>query len=234
MYAVYINKKNVNASFLWNKKWGPSFFSNVMSRNCFMEMLRFFRFDNKNERSQRLGKDKYALVSRVWNAFIKNSQNCYKPAANITVDEQLFPTKARCRFTQYMPNKSDKFGIKFWLASNVKSKYVVNGFPYLRKDEMRPISVSLAESVVLKLVEPFTGCSRTVTTDNFFTSSFLATKLLQKKTSFVGTIRQNKRELPKSAKLRKDGMGRFTTQLYVSNDCTLTSYKNKPNKKYLC
>lgn len=93
MYAVYINKKNVNASFLWNKKWGPSFFSNVMSRNCFMEMLRFFRFDNKNERSQRLGKDKFALVSRVWNAFIKNSQNCYKPAANITVDEQLFPTK---------------------------------------------------------------------------------------------------------------------------------------------
>jgi len=70
-----------------------------------MEMLRFLRFDNKNERSQRLGKDKFALVSRLWNTFIENSQNCYKPAANITVDEQLFPTKDvgssnTCRISQ--------------------------------------------------------------------------------------------------------------------------------------
>ena len=31
-------------------------------------------------------------------------------------EEQLFLIKARCRFTQYMPEKSDKFGIKLWLA----------------------------------------------------------------------------------------------------------------------
>jgi len=37
-----------------------------------MEMLQFLRFDNKNERSQRLEKDKFALVSRVWNTFIEN------------------------------------------------------------------------------------------------------------------------------------------------------------------
>jgi len=140
-----------------------------------------------------------------------------------------------------MPNKPDKFGIKFWLASDVKSKYVVNGFPYLqhelpyllKKDEMRPISISLGEFVVLKLIEPFTGSSRTITIDNFFTSSSLATKLLQKKTSLIGTIRQNKRELPKSAKIQKNKMERFTTQFYVSNNCTLTIYKSKPNKKVL-
>ncbi|CAD1476173.1 unnamed protein product, partial [Heterotrigona itama] len=31
--------------------------------------------------------------------------------ANITIDKRLFPSKARCRFIQYLPNKSDKFGI---------------------------------------------------------------------------------------------------------------------------
>ena len=53
----------------------------------------------------------------------------------MTIDELLFPTKARCRFTQYLPNKPGKFGIRFWLASDIQIKYVVNGFPYLGKSE---------------------------------------------------------------------------------------------------
>ena len=48
-----------------------------------------------NEPTQRLQADKFALISELWNRFISNSQACYKPHQNITVDEQLFPTKAR-------------------------------------------------------------------------------------------------------------------------------------------
>ncbi|CAK9832670.1 PiggyBac transposable element-derived protein 4 [Anthophora retusa] len=217
--------KNLKLPYLWSEKWGPKFFSETMSRNKFAEILRLIRFDKKNERSQRLQTDKFALVSEVWKKFIENSQMCYKPGATITVDEQLFPTKTRCRFTQYMPNKPNKFGIKFWLASDVKSKYVVNAFPYLGKDEMR-LSVPLGEFVVLKLIDPYIGCGRTVTTDNFFTSLPLATKLITKRTSLVGTIRQNKRELPKLAKSKKDNMSRFSTVLYKTEKCTLTIYKN--------
>ncbi len=59
---------------------------------------------------------------------------CYKPGANTTIDEQLFPTKARCRFIQYMENKPDKFDIKFWLAADVQSKYMLNGAVYFGKE----------------------------------------------------------------------------------------------------
>lgn len=225
--------KNMDISYLWSEKWGPSFFSATMSRNDFTEIMRFIRFDNKNQRSQRLQNDKFALISEVWYSFIKNSQNCYKPGAYLTVDEQLFPTKARCRFTQYIPNKPDKFGIKFWLASDVGSKYVVNGFPYLGKDEGRESSVPLGEFVTLKLVEPYTGHGRNITADNFFTSASLVSKLLAKKTTFVGTIRRNKKELPKLAKQTKDKMARYSTVLYKSKDSILSIYKAKPNKKVL-
>lgn len=143
--------------------------------------MRFIRFDNRNQRSQRLQNDKFALISEVWYKFIENSQNCYKPGAYLSIDEQLFPTKARCRFTQYMPNKPNKFGIKFWLASDVSSKYIVNGFPYLGKDEGRESSVPLGEFVTLKLAEPYTGHGRNITTDKFFTSVSLASKLQAKK-----------------------------------------------------
>lgn len=219
--------------YLWNKKWGPSFFSSTMSRRDFTDILRYIRFDKRNQRSQRLQTDKFALVSAVWDKFIENSQNCFKPGASITVDEQLFPTKARCRFTQYMPNKPHKFGIKFWLASDVETKYVVNGFPYLGKDETRNASTPLSEFVVMKLLEPYTMEGRTVTTDNFFTSIPLALKLRSKNTSLLGRIRANKRELPKICKLKKYSMARFSTLLYQSNGCTLTVYKSKPNKKIL-
>lgn len=225
--------KNIDIALLWNKKWGPPFFSNTMSRHDFTEIMRFIRFDDRNQRSQRLQTDKFAMISEVWYKFIDNSQNCYKPGPYITIDEQLFPTKARCRFTQYMPNKPDKFGIKFWLASDVRSKYIINGFPYLGKDESREPSVPLGEFVTMKLAKPYVGCGRNITTDNFFTSLPLATKLLAKKTTIVGTIRANRKELPRLAKLKNDDMALFSTKLYRSNNCMLTVYKAKPRKKVL-
>ena len=42
---------------------------------------------------ERLQTDKFALISEIWNRFINNSQACYKPYENISIDEQLFPTK---------------------------------------------------------------------------------------------------------------------------------------------
>lgn len=68
-------------------------------------LMGILKFKKKGKWNQCLEKDKFTLVSSVWDTLIKNNQNCYKPVANITVDEQLFPTKARCRFSQYMPGK---------------------------------------------------------------------------------------------------------------------------------
>ena len=70
----------------------------------------------------------------MWNRFISNSQACYKQYENISIDEQLFPTKVQCKFTQYTPNKPHKFSIKCWLAVDVQTKHILNGFPYMGKD----------------------------------------------------------------------------------------------------
>ncbi|KAL2729210.1 hypothetical protein V1478_005999 [Vespula squamosa] len=150
---------------------------------------------------------------------------------NLTVDEQLFSTIVRCKFTQYVSSKPDKFGIKFWLASDTNNKYIINGFPYLEKEETPPSSIPLGVFVVLIPVEPFTRCWRHVTTDNFFTSASLATKLLVKRTTLFGTIRNNRRELPELVKSAKDELERFSTILHKSSNCTLTIYKSKPTKK---
>ncbi|KAL2737024.1 piggyBac transposable element-derived protein 4-like [Vespula squamosa] len=89
-----------------------------------------------NEGRQHLQIDNFALISEIWNKFIENSQHCYKPNAHVIIDEQIFPTKAKCKFMQYMPNKPDKYGMKAWLVS-VTTKYLINGFSYLRINENR-------------------------------------------------------------------------------------------------
>ena len=93
-----------------------------MSRNFCREIMRFLRFDLRSTKSARWQTDKFALISDIWNRFIDNSISCYQPGENITIYKKLFPT-VRCMFIQYMPNKPDKFGMKFWLAVDVESKY---------------------------------------------------------------------------------------------------------------
>ena len=139
--------------------------------------MRFLCFDLRSTRSARLQTDKFALISNIWNRLVDNSISHYKPGENITIDEQLSSTKSPCRYTQYIPKKPDKFCIKFSLAVDVESKYILNAIPYLGKDESRPSTQKLNDNAVMTLMKPFMGKDRNVTTDNFFTSFLLAKKL---------------------------------------------------------
>lgn len=51
----------------------------------------------KSNRNQRLVQEKFALVSEIWNAFIKNCISNYNPGENLTIDKQLYPTKQGVR-----------------------------------------------------------------------------------------------------------------------------------------
>ena len=66
-----------------------------------------------------------------------------------------------------MPNRPDKFGIKFWMLAEVDSKYVVNIIPYLEAQEKQSRVGPLAESVMIKIAEPVQNKAYNVTTDNF-------------------------------------------------------------------
>lgn len=98
-----------------------------------------------------------------------------------------------------MANKPDKFGIKFWVLADVDTKYMLNAFPYLGKDETRPNDKSLSEFVVLRLMDPFLNKGLNVSCDNFFTSVSLAEQLQNYRTSLLGTMRTN--EIEKSCRL---------------------------------
>uniref|UniRef100_A0A9J7ZN22 PiggyBac transposable element-derived protein domain-containing protein n=1 Tax=Cyprinus carpio carpio TaxID=630221 RepID=A0A9J7ZN22_CYPCA len=190
--------------------------------------MRHLRFDDRSTRSDRAKTDKFAAISSVWGSFVTNCITSYNPGLHITVDEQLFPSKTRCCFLQYIATKPDKFGIKFWVACDLKSKYICNVLPYLGKDPSRPSGERLSENVVMRLMEPFLDKGRNVTTDNFFTSLSLAHKLLSRKTTILGTVNKIRREIPQSA--RHTDRNEFTTQVFSTTAAMLTAYAPKRKK----
>ena len=103
----------------------------TMARDCFLEIKKFIRFDNKGRRRQRLTEDKFVHIREQLESFVTNCLFNYTPDWSLTIDEQLFPMKNRCPFIVYMPNNPDKFGMKFWMLTEVGSKYVYNILPYL-------------------------------------------------------------------------------------------------------
>ena len=96
--------KNLPLHSFWSDEFGLPIFKQSMSRDRFYEILRYLRFDVKSSRKERLNTDKFALASELWYPFIENCQKCFVPSQNLTVDEQLFPCKSRCPFTQFLPN----------------------------------------------------------------------------------------------------------------------------------
>ncbi|KAL4009748.1 hypothetical protein ACER0C_003600 [Sarotherodon galilaeus] len=140
-----------------------------MSHKRFSHITRALRFDDRLSRPRR-HTDKLAPFRE-------------------TETEQLVPFKGRFSFRQYIPKKPAKYGIKVWAACDAKTSYAWRLQVYTGRAE-----VNQGMRVVLQMTEGLQG--HVATCDNFFTSFALAEELLKRKIALVGTIRQNKPEVP--------------------------------------
>jgi hypothetical protein len=215
---------------LWSKEHGRQIFSQTMPLSRFKAIRRHLRFDNPDTRTARLARDKLAAVRLLIDGFVINSQCALVPNESVTVDEQLYPYRGRCPFTQYMPSKPSKYGLKFWLLCDSTHYFCYNLHLYIGKED-RPKDVGLGEHVVLELARFLFGSGRNITTDNFFTSLALARQLKSKQLTLVGTVRNNRREVPKSLTDYHHRELYSSTFVFTEADrILLVSYKAKPSK----
>lgn len=157
------------------------FYRAAMSLERVQQLLRFLRFDNYQTRQERLKTDRFAAFRDVWNMFLANIREPYKPSSNLTIDEQLVLTRGRCSFRQYIPSKPGKYGIKIFWICDVKNSYPLNAEVYVGRQPGEARSVDYALNLVHRMSTPYVNKGRTITMDNFFTSCTLAEQLLQKK-----------------------------------------------------
>ena len=90
--------------------------------------------------------------------------------------------------------------------------------------------MSVPTDVVLKLMAPLFQQGYNVTCDNYFTSLGLVLKLVEKKCSLVGTLRQNIREVLEECKKKKELHETEVFRYDGEMPITLTSYQCKAEK----
>lgn len=217
----------VRVKELWSKKWGLPIFSKTMSRDHFVDIINISGLIiDLSVLSACKMTDLHLHLE--YGIHLLKTLSFYVPSDQLTIDEQLYPSKCRCPFTQYISTKPDKCGVKYFLLVDVESKYIYNGFPYLGKDHQRPSDQPFSSYVVNCLVQVLerNGHNTCTTTDTFFTSHTLTQDLRARGISLRGTARTNRRELPdishiikmKGSILRK--FSKLTKMLYFSYTST--------------
>ena len=174
--------------------------------------------------------DKYLKI------FAIQCQKKYTCKFSLAVDEQLMPLKSHCSFVTFMPNKSDKYGVKFWVLADVGTKYVSNIDVYLgaQKKEQRG-GAPLAESVVVNHCKHIKKKGYHIICDYFFTSLPVAEKLSRDKLSIVGTMRKNRRELCKNM-TEPENKATYSSKFYWHDPQTfyLRNIKQKRKSQFAC
>ena len=192
---------------IWTPLIGQDYVRATMGRNRYFELMNALRFDHKDSRRQRLQSDKLAHFRRIHEMHEQNLKTHYNPGAYLTVDEQLMPFRGRCSFIQYMPSKPAKYGLKLYWICDADNAYPLKSIPYIGKGSYEAgeteTGLQHGGEVVTVLAHPWLEKGRNITTDNYFTDHELAEQLYEKKTTLVGTVRRNRKFVPKKFREKK-------------------------------
>lgn len=230
LFAAGISNNNTQkATELWHMNALPIFRA-AMSYNRSIAILRFIRFDDSRTREFRQQTDKAAPIRDIWNYLNENLAKNYDPHENITIDEQLFPYRGRTKFTQFIPSKPAKYGIKVWWACDSKTKYPLQGKLYTGKADGGQRETNQGENVLLQLSGRYSNSGRTIVADNFFTTLNGAKRLASLGLAYVGTVRADKPFLPEQCKKKRSRPVLSSIFGFHENLVSLCSYVPKKNK----
>ena len=185
-------------------------FSSSISRDRWMLIMEFLHFADN---SQPQHNDKLAKIRPLITFMNNRFQEVYVPDQNISIDEELIAWRGRLQFRQYIPSKRARFGIKIFALCET-SGYMTNFIVYTGKDNNTfpqdlIKEVGKSGAVVVKLMEPYLDKGYHLYIDNWYTSLELAKHLQAKQTRICGTIRKNRKGLPKRIINKKVSKGEF-------------------------
>ena len=168
--------------------YGSEIIRSAMLRETFELLLKFWHFLNNNNKSS--NQDRLFKLKPLSDLLKARFSSVYMPDSVISIDESIIPWRGRLLYSQYVPGKAHKYGIKMYKLA------ATNGFTWnyvIYTGEQESIAgVGHAQAVVMNLFDGLDECYRTVVADNYFTSISLAKYLLEHDTYLIGTLRTNR------------------------------------------
>ena len=162
----------------------------TMSRNRFKLLCQNITFDDIDDREVRyFSNPKFFKFNHVFDRFNENIFNCYEPGKDLCIDETLYPYRGRCQMRQYMPNKPNKYGLKYFNNVDVDTSYLLKSIFYCGKlDKNSKNGTSIGQKIVLSLSENYFNSFRHLAMDNYFTSIPLAKLMFENHLTITGKI----------------------------------------------
>jgi len=174
------------------------FYGETMTRDRFLHILRFLHFADNSQRPDE-GKeyDRLWKLRTVFDKLNEASAKFYNPSEHLAVDEVMVKFKGRVIFRQYIPKKRKRFGIKIYKLCD-ESGYTYDMRVYLGKDSDSTTDDMTATHVTVRhLTSRVEGLGHKIFMDNFFSSPRLFDDLDRRKLNSCGTVRPNRRDMPR-------------------------------------
>ena len=230
MLMPHVKKSDLKDYWSTDDLIGTPFFRKAMSRDRYVQILRYLHFSNNEAAVE--GNRLYKIESIV-NMMQDKFRSQFYPFENIVIDESTILFKSRLIFKQYIKTKRHRFGIKLYVLCDCETGYVLNFIVYVGKEENKNADIDtglgLSGNVVVKLLEPYLNKGHSFYSDNYYTSPFLASYLFEHKTNSCGTVRVNRKHMPIFEKKLKKG----ETEWRSSNHILALKWKDRRDVQML-
>lgn len=197
MLMGIIRKPSLKSYWSTDPKQATPYFNSIMSRDKFHKILGALHFVDNDIPSE----DRGNKINPVLRLLTQRFAAVYQPKKHIAIDETLLLYKGRLIFKQYIPKKRARFGMKGYVLAESDSGYVFRYSLYEGKDrENADIGQGVAHKIVMDLMDGLLDSGYELIMDNWYSSPVLMKDLYERKTYAYGTLRSNRKHVPKELK----------------------------------
>lgn len=231
IFIVMGIKKLPQMDMYWstNDMIGCPWISQTMTRARFQMINRFLHVANNAEAVNR-GEPGYNPLFKVQpliDHLKAKFAQWYYPRKCLSIDEAMIGFNGRLSFKQYIPSKPTKWGIKVWEICESKTGFCLDFDVYTGKNREFQSRFGVGFDVVSKLSSRFLNKFHCMYFDRFFTGVDIIEYLLRNNTYACGTVRSNRKGLPKGLKRLKMRRGQTKTFQKTGSSLMLTLFKDR-------
>ena len=172
----------------------------------------------------------YHVLPSIRDYFNRCFQAARSASKQQSIDEHMIKFKGHNIMKRYIRNKPVKWGFKLWCRCDAVSGYLYQFDLYTGRKTAT--EYGLGEGVVIMLTTPLEELGCQIFTDNFFNSPLLQIKMFEKKIYLCGTVRADRKHMPKNLKSDKE-MKRGDTDAMTANGVTCVKWMDNRSVQLL-
>lgn len=187
-------------------------YEQTMPYRRFLAITRFLHFANNDDSNKN---DKMTKIRNMVEYFNTKFNELYTPEEDMSIDESLMKFKGRLGCVVFVRIKRARYGIKFYKLCESNSGYCLNFKIYTGDNGDKSCGaneLNVSETVVKELSELIINKGYTLFLDNWYSSPTIFEYLLAHDTNAIGTVRNNRKNMPKELNELKLKKGETATR----------------------